>query len=156
MSDSLKLAVDIFPAPIRGISLARLNPARWDALGTEALDRDGAACGTCGAAGELQLRETWRYEERADADVAHLTGLKMACADCVAVQDAGQDLDDSGDRPALARHFAAVNGAAEADFEPHLAAAIAEDKRRSARLWTVDFGPWAELVPDPAKSFRFK
>lgn len=157
--EALKLAIEMVPNPLFGISLYRLAPpSRWRKLRAEVLGQQGLTCAVCQRAFEksadLQAHEAWAYEEGPVENVARLTGVHLICKACHAVEHFGNTVRRVGEGglsadyiPILIKHFCDVNGVDEEAFQNHLNEASALHTRRSTLNWVADFGPFVELFP---------
>jgi len=154
---SLRLAVELVPNPIWYANLRRaVPPATWDRLRRRVYDAAGHRCQACGARGVLYCHEGWTYYD--NIGVVRLRGLRALCAACHAVCHLGAwgmgvMRTPPGFEPGA--HWCKVNGVDRAAWERHEAAAWATWERRGRRVWRVDLGRWADLVPAERRRGRW-
>jgi hypothetical protein len=158
----LKLAIELIPRPLYGVSLYKLAPtSAWRKFRAELMVEHGLVCNICAEAtqksAELQAHEIWKYEELTDRNVARLTDVRLICKPCHAVEHFGNALMrvregalSRGYIPILIAHFCKVNGADEAAFQAHLDEAELIWRRRSLLKWEVNFGRFVEVFPEVA------
>jgi hypothetical protein len=53
-------------------------------------------------------------------------------------------------------HFARVNRCTHDDFDAHYDACMKQWERRSAKKWTVDFGPYATEVAEAIRANQYR
>lgn len=160
-----KLVIDPVPKPLWRENLRhRLSQTQWRKLRAQVIEERGLLCETCGKVEALSKKiaahEEWRYDTSTSPAVAYLTGIKLSCWLCHAVEHIGMahELATSGAVPhalhvAIA-HFCALNHVDRAAFERTKDAAFAEWHRRNAMKWRVDWGAYSALVEARAAGKR--
>lgn len=154
MDGELKLTIELVPSTSWYINLRTRVPRRvWDRIRRQAYAASGFRCSVCGARGvRLHCHEVWDYDD--DQRVQRLAGFVVLCAMCHWVKHIGLAgiMADEGrlDYEAVVRHFMKVNGCDRSAFEEHAMRAFAQWNERSRAPWTVDFGPYRDLI-DPRR-----
>jgi hypothetical protein len=154
---TFKPAVSPVPKPLWNENLRhRLSKSAWSKLRKQLIDERGLRCETCGKevaeSKKISAHEEWEYDTSTSPAVAHLTGIKLSCWLCHAVEHVGfaNELAQSGAFPnALEyaiQHFCAMNNVGRDVYEKHKDEAFAEWHRRNAMQWRVDWGDFTALV----------
>jgi len=149
----LKLQIDMVPVSSWGQSLRNSIPrGRWDKLRKEVHQKNELKCEICGSSEKLNCHEHWVFDEV--TRIQRLAGLGTACNMCHHVAHLGRSkqLAASGylDMQAVVNHFLRVNACDLKTFARHEKEASAIFAQRSKIEWQVDFGMYADLVPDVA------
>ena len=149
MDHDLKLIIELVPRTSWGTNLHKLMPKKaWDEVRQATYKEHGYRCGVCGAQGRMTCHERWAYDDA--AGIQTLLGFIALCDLCNHVKHIGLAgiLARQGylDYDAVVAHFLRVNGCDRETFEQHREQAYAVWRQRSARPWTVDFGPYAALI----------
>lgn len=136
-----KLRPRLVPEPLWGLSGRRLlKRSVWERLRGTILLASRSTCAVCGVSRESRMvcDEEWSYDD--DNGRSVLTGLRILCPDCDAVNHLGQT-SLRGHADEAYEHMAHINGCS---VEEAMAAA-AEDfetwHRRSERSWSVSVLP---------------
>jgi len=154
---TLRLSLDLVPAPLWGQNLRSpsvLGNKRWRRLRQGLLDAHGSTCSICGSEEQPHCHEVWQYEESKRRGKATLVRIEIICFKCHYVHHFGLAagvLVDEGrltkrDIADLRRHFAKVNQCRVQDFDMHLIEAMERWEQRSDKKWTINYGPYADLV----------
>lgn len=160
-------AISPVPAPLWGVNLrAVLTKTGWRKLREGLIAERGLRCETCGQlqqeTKDIAAHEEWDYDTSSNPAVAKLTGIKLSCWPCHAVEHFGatKSMAASGEVGAYAvedtiEHFCRLNGVGKAKFEAHHEAAFAEWARLNGLEWAMDWGAFAsrvaERVPQASK-----
>ena len=153
---TLKVVIDPVPRPLWTENLRhRLTQTQWKKLRQSVIAERGLTCETCGKveveSRRISAHEEWRYDTSTEPAVAYLTGIKLSCWLCHAVEHIGfaHQLSLTGVPHALEAaiaHFMKLNGVGRDVFEEHKDAAFDEWHRRNALTWRVDWGQYASLI----------
>lgn len=148
------------PAPLWGVNLrAALTRTQWRKLRDEVIAERGLRCETCGQQQaeprDISAHEEWTYEIGASPAAAALTGIRLSCWLCHAVEHFGAttNMASSGEigeyavEDAIA-HFCRRNGVGRAAFEIHHSQVFAEWSHRNSLDWRVDWGAFAARVEE--------
>ena len=145
-----KLALELVPSPLWGLSLKNLLPrSQWDVLRRNAYQEARYHCRICGAEGRMNAHEQWAYDD--ETDTQRLTGIIAICDWCHHVKHLGHSniLAREGklDMEQVIAHYCAINGCTREEYERDSATAFEQWQERSAKLtWTTEFGEYASLM----------
>jgi len=151
----LKLRIEMVPAPLWEVNLRKFLPrSKWTSLRFELIEQRGTSCEVCGkdcsGKGKIQAHEEWIYSDDTKAGVARLSGIQLSCWHCHMCGHWGrlQQLSRTLRRavPDSIKHFCAVNGMSQLEFERHKTEAFDQWRRRSNLEWEVDWGDFSELL----------
>ncbi len=147
-SPKLRLTVELVPKRSWGRDLAKLAPrAAWEAVRQHTFKRHDGQCAICGAAAK-HAHEVWEYRDATHAQ--QLKDIIPLCELCHLVKHFGRTgiLVRQGkvNGAAVIQHFLKVNGCDRSTFEQHVREACALWEQRSQHAWTIDWGPYAQLV----------
>jgi hypothetical protein len=150
-SEQLKLRIDPVPSPLWKVNLRSpkgIGDSRFRRLRQEILSERGPDCSICGSPNKPELHEVWEYKEAKSTGTALLTGVEIVCKKCHCIHHwfrTEQWANDDG-KADLKAHFMSVNGCSEAAFIQHRQVMFQEHLRRSQKLWSVDWGKFAEVT----------
>jgi hypothetical protein len=142
-----------------------LSKSQWNKIRQSLIDERGLKCQTCGKteteSKRIYAHEEWEYEtERAPA-IARLTGLKLSCWHCHAVEHFGAtgNMVASGELTGRAiediiEHFCRLNQVGRDRFQEHWVEAMAQWKRLSQLTWNVDWGSFRSLITEAEQKRR--
>ena len=148
------------PAPLWGVNLrAVLTKTEWRKLREGLIAERGLRCETCGRleqeGKDIAAHEEWDYDTSNTPAVARLTGIKLSCWHCHAVEHFGatKSMAASGELGAYAvedtiEHFCRLNGVGRVEFEAHHEDAFAEWSTLNGLQWTMDWGAFASRVAE--------
>lgn len=163
MSRRLKLRIDLVPYPLFGRNLRSakegIGVGRWNALRLRSIKACGGKCVICGGTDKLHGHEVWKYEEKKRVGLATLIKVDAVCRTC-------HNISHWGNTSRLImmgaiqyetyllfrRHFRKVNRCLQADFDRHIHWSKAQWRRRSAKKWKIDWGPFVPLIAEAAAS----
>lgn len=153
-------AINPVPAPLWGVNLrAMLTKTEWRKLREGLIAERGLKCETCGRveseSKDIAAHEEWDYDTSATPAIAKLTGIKLSCWHCHAVEHFGatKSMAASGEVGAYAvedtiEHFCRLNGVGRAEFDAHHEAAFAEWSKLNSLEWNMDWGAFASRVAE--------
>jgi hypothetical protein len=136
----------------------KLGQTQWRKLRKSILEQRGTACEVCGsrAEGRRYLHEGWSYDTtqtNGSAAIAKLTGLKILCWLCHAVEHFGRTTQIAASGHAelkdVIAHAMSVNGINVEQFERHARrASIAWERLGWLPRWTwrIDFGAYSQML----------
>lgn len=132
----MKLAPELVPRPLWGLSAHQLLRSRWQRQIRPAIvDEFAGLCSICsGATERMYAHEHWAYDEA--GGIATLSGLALVCQDCNSCLHIGR-LPAKHVKHAL-DHLAAVNTITWKLALELVTSAQIEWARRSSVLWTVE------------------
>jgi hypothetical protein len=152
----LRLKIEMVPESLWGKNLRHasvLGKRRWTKLRAAELARIGPACAICGSPDNPQGHEVWEYTETKRTSKAKLVRVEIICRMCHFVHHFGMTmrLIPEGRMTVegvedVRQHFIRVNECKARDWDRHAAEASEEWRKRNAKRWTVDYGPYAEMV----------
>jgi len=150
-----KLSISMVPAALWGENLRELVSRRkWERFRATQFERspDCELCGSAATGSARHAHEMWVYDPK--AGVARLVGLQTICRMCHFVMhpgfvecavDEGQLSADIFDE--MERHFCSVNKCKPEHYLRHQQQAERRySKLAKVKSWTIDFGPYADLV----------
>jgi hypothetical protein len=158
-----KLSISMVPQALWGENLRKhLTRNSWNKLRAAQLEKapNCELCGSSPVGAARHAHEQWVYDMK--AAVARLVGLRTICRMCHFVEHPGfvSAMVANGQfTPAILdeieRHFCAVNDCDAKDYRRHRKQA----RRRYEQLirvavWTIDFGPYADLMERHRASVR--
>jgi hypothetical protein len=151
-------AVSLIPRPLWQANLRKiLTRTQWKKIRSEALEKRGCRCETCGKeepeSKRISAHEEWDYDTSKSPAVAKLTGIKLSCWHCHAVEHFGAvismtqngELGEKAIEDTIA-HFCRLNSVNRETFEAHALDALDRYGELSKLKWRVDWGPFASLV----------
>jgi hypothetical protein len=158
---SYKPAIRMVPRPLWGMNLRRLLPkSRWSKIRQGLIAERGLKCQTCGKveteSNHIFAHEEWEYETTRSPATARLSGLKLSCWHCHAVEHFGatvnmvhgsRELTDRAIEDTI-EHFCRLNSVGPNEFHAHLAEAKAEWSRLNRLDWTIDWGSFDSLITE--------
>ncbi len=131
-------AISPIPAPLWGVNLRKvLTRTEWRKVREGLIAERGLKCETCGGVQyetkDIAAHEEWEYDTSGSPAVAKLTGIRLVCWPCHAVEHFGAtksmvasgDLSDFAIEDTIA-HFCRLNGVGKAEFDAHHQKAFAE------------------------------
>ena len=150
-----KLSISMVPAPLWGRNLRNyLTRGRWNALRASQFARvpNCECCGSSPVGAERHAHEEWGYNT--ETGIARLVGLRTTCRMCHFAEHPGfinvmvaMGRFTPAIRNEIERHFCRVNGCKPQDYRRHSKQAQHRyDELMRVAAWTIDFGPYADLV----------
>jgi superfamily II DNA/RNA helicase len=146
------------PAPLWGVNLrSALSRTQWRKLRDEVIAGRCLRCETCGKPQseprDIAAHEEWAYDTARDPAIAKLTGIRLSCWLCHAVEHFGAttNMAASGELGRFAvedavAHFCQRNGVGRPKFEARHRTAFDEWSRRNGLEWLVDWGTFSAAV----------
>jgi hypothetical protein len=155
-----KLSISMVPAPLWGENLRKyLTRGEWNVLRANQFAKvpNCECCGSSPLGAERHAHEEWVYN--GDAGVARLVGLRTTCRMCHFAEHPGfvnvmvaNGRFTPAIRDEIERHFCRVNGCKPRDYRRHGKQAQRKyEKLMRVAAWTIEFGPYADLVGGDTK-----
>jgi hypothetical protein len=147
-SPTLRLTMELVPKGSWYKSLARLIPrSEWEALRRQIFEQHGGKCAICGAEAVI-AHEVWEYDDA--SHVQHLREIIPICNLCDRVKHFGLTGILAGQykvvQSEVVYHFLKVNRCDLTSFRQHEREAFIIWQERKKHQWTIDYGPYAQLV----------
>jgi hypothetical protein len=163
MARRLKLRIDLVPYPLFGRNLRSakegIGAGRWKALRRRSIEACGGRCAICGGTDKLHGHEVWKYEDKKRVGLATIIKVDVLCRTCHNISHWGNTSRlivigaiQHETYLLLRRHFRRINRCLQADFERHIRWSYAQWRRRSAKKWKIDWGPYAPLIAESTAS----
>jgi hypothetical protein len=158
-----KVGISMVPPLLWGANLRkRLTRGRWNKLRVVQFEQvpNCQYCGSSPVGSERHAHEDWVYNIK--TRVALLVGLRTICRMCHFVEHpgfvnvmVGTGVFTPAIFDAIERHFCKVNGCKPQDFRRHSKLSQRRyEELISVSVWTIDFGPYADLVDSNTHSAR--
>ena len=157
----LKLRLELVPKHLHRRNLRSetegIGQARWKKLRLQSIEACGGKCIICEGTDKLHGHEVWKYDEKKTVGTATLLNVDAVCRTCHNIGHWGNTLlmiraglIKHETHLLLRRHFRRINCCHQADFDRHVLSSFAEWSRRSKKKWTIDWGPFKQLVAEAA------
>lgn len=152
-------AISLIPKPLYGENLRKeLTQAEWSAIRKALIAERGSKCEVlnCGKeeadTSRIKAHEEWEYDTTQTPAIARVTGIKLCCWHCHAVEHFGLTgvMTLSGELPNAfedtVEHFCRLNGVGRDEFMAHALESFRRTAELSALEWRVDYGSYTAQV----------